>query len=258
MLTQSRVFRPHGLTFLEIMFGFLIVSVLLSLTTVSLRGSIRQEGSRGLAYALAEDLRAARADAQGSGVPVAFCFPTDEGENPFCCSFMALKGEQRGRFSRAHNYAGEFEGAIFIGEWPGASTATEPLPGAWHSSVSGQAAIFFRPDGTAFSNEIPLVDGRYPLVVGSAFRLSSNGELGLPTIDAVSNPYTVSVSPAGTIRVEDRVVPGAPLPQALELPSPAAPDLEAPRAEGMPTILSVTTLPERTEGFSEVRMPKRL
>jgi type II secretory pathway pseudopilin PulG len=245
---DRRNFAKRGFTLLEVVFCFLIASILLAMTAVSLRGSVSQEGSRGLAYALAEDLRATRAEAQGSGVMVAACFPNDGGANPFSSSFVALKGEQRGTLARSYSYKGEFKGAIFVGSWPGGELQTTPLPRAWRSSTTGHAALFFRPDGTVFSNEIPLVDGRYPLVVGSAFRSGGASSTGLPTINAVSYPYTVSISRAGTVRVEARSVPGAKLAAATELPPTADPIHEAPGTDGEPMIVSVSLLPDGTEG----------
>ena len=60
-----------GFTVMELVFGFLIVAILLGLTVSNLRFSVQKEGPRGLAYTLASEIRAARAEAQRSGKIVA-------------------------------------------------------------------------------------------------------------------------------------------------------------------------------------------
>lgn len=75
--------RGHdGFSLLEIMVVLFLGATLVGITAISLKHSTEREGSRGLAYAVASDLRAARAEAQRSGSLVAYCLSAGDPAKP--------------------------------------------------------------------------------------------------------------------------------------------------------------------------------
>lgn len=239
--------KKHGFSLVEVILGFFLVSTLLAITTMSLRSSIDQEGPRGLAFTVASDLRSARAEAQRSGKMVAVCFASDGKTNSLSRSAFLRKGEQRGHLTRTLTYGNEYDATIFLGTWPGSSLATHDLPVSWSVSTSDEVAIHFRPDGSAFSNDLPAIDGNYPLVVGSSFTGTFNGPTG--TVTAVTNPQTVWVSAAGSVSVEERKVPGPDLPVGQSNLTVAELDPTKEPSPASPTIAELQFLPEPIPGM---------
>lgn len=192
--------------------AFALLGILLALTTVSLRSSITKEGSRGLAYALASELRSARSEAQRSGKYVAVAFPSEGKTVPYSRSALLRRGDQRGDIWRSLNFEEEFEATIFLGKWSDEPVVTDnALPPSWLTSTRDEIAIFFRPDGTAFSNDLHPLHSDFPIVVGSGF-VGGSGSGPESTLTGVSNPQTVWVSSSGTVRVESNKVPQGVLP----------------------------------------------
>lgn len=238
--------RP-GFTLLEVIFAFLIMALLLGFTTVSFRHSIDQEGSRGLAHTLASDLRSARAEAQRSGKLVAFCLASDNKTNSLARSAFLRKGEQRGNIARTFQYGGEYDATIFAGTWPGAELNTVDIPFSWSVSTNDEVAIHFRPDGTAFSNDLPSLDGNFPLLVASSFEGSLNGPTG--TVTAALHPHTIWVSATGAVSVEETVGPLGRLPVGESSLTVAELDLDGEPPESAPILVAAKFFPEQTENF---------
>jgi type II secretory pathway pseudopilin PulG len=240
--------RARGFTLAELVFGFLIIAILLGLAVNNLKFSSQKEGPRSFAYALASDIRAARAEAQRSGKIVAVCFPSEGRTNSLSQSAILRKGEQRGHLSRIIGYGDDYDATVFLGTWPGASVDSgHEIPVGWSISTQDAMAIYFRPDGSAFSNEIPELDGNYPLVVASSYQGSMNGPNGQVT--HAKNPHTVWVSASGSVSVEEGKVPGGTLPQGESTLAISQPKLAGEPAPTSPTLISASFLPESVEGL---------
>ncbi len=206
--------QSHGYSLLEILMALALLGILIAITTVSLRSRTEQEGPRGLAIALASELRAARSEAQKSGQLVAVCFPSDEKKNSLSRSAVIRRGAQKGAVWRNLSFESEFAATIFLGTWPGSELELTDLPPSWNTSTRNEIAIFFRPDGTAFSNDLPAVDGALPIVIGSALMGNFSGPTG--QLAGAVNPQTIWVSSSGSIQVEPNKVAVGTLPSAGE------------------------------------------
>jgi type II secretory pathway pseudopilin PulG len=250
-IERRRALRAYSL--LELMLGLVIVSIFLGMTVITLRQSIDQEGPKALAYTLASDIKAARAEAQRSGKLVAYCLPSDGKTNSFSQNAVVRKGEQRGHILRLLNYGREYNGYIYAGSWPGSGTESHDTTIGWSTDTADELAIFFRPDGTAFSNDIPSLEGNYPLVVGSTFLPTEPGPNG--TLNAVQHPHTVWVSQAGTVTLQEKTVPVGVLPPGGSAPVVANLDyLSDTPAPTAPQIRDIKFLPEKLVGLDSVGM----
>ena len=242
--------RRHitGFTVMELVFGFLIFAILLGLAVNNLKFSVEKEGPRGLAYTLASELRAARAEAQRSGKIVAVCFPSEERTNSLSRSAIIRKGEQRGHISKILGFGDEYDATFFIGTWPGATVnSSHELPASWSISTTDEMAIYFRPDGSAFSNEIPEVDGNYAIVAASSYSGSFNGPGGVLT--GAKNPSTVWISASGSVTVDELKLPVGSLPEGESTLAVAEFDLSNEPSPTAPTILFTKFLPEKVDGM---------
>ncbi len=244
--------RNRGFSLIEMILVFFMAATLIGVTAISLRRSIDREGPRGLAYAIASDLRAARAEAQRSGSQVAYCLPRGTGATLFARSAVTRKGEQRADVYRTHGYAGDFDASIFVGGWSGASLGSAPVPPLsldWQTALDGQHAIIFRPDGTAFSPTVPRKDGHFPILTGGAFTVGGT-EAGLPALSAVTDPNLVRVSESGSVSVVENTTPIGELPSTGEIPAQVAQILSsALPSETPPDITGIRYLPSRVPGL---------
>ena len=240
----------EGLSLVEIILVFAIIAILLSLTAVSLKSSVQREGPRAMAHNVVADLRAARTEASRSGKLIAVCFPSDGKTNSFSQNALLRKGSQTGHVSKHLSYDQAYNGFIFVGTWPGASTQSFDVPGGWTASTSDELCIFFRPDGTAFSNDIPAVEGNYPLLVGSAFVTGGSGASA--TVTAVSDPYSIWVSGSGNISLEEGTTPAGALPPTDIKPTPAVSNVTASPDDSPPEIVDIEFLPKGVPGADTV------
>lgn len=247
--TRELFFRRRGFSLLELIFAATISVVLLAMSFVAMRPTIEQEGPQGLAFALAADLRAARAEAIRSGRPVAVCFASESRTNSLTRSARVRVGEQKGKVWRTLSYDSEFEATIFLGKWGEAVAERFNIPNGWRTSTARETALYFGPDGSAYSEDILVLEGRYPLLVASALEGTFNGPEG--TVSAARHPQTVWVSQRGTIEVLPGEVPLGTLPSTnrAELPVALLRDDVTPTGLS-PTILSSSFLPEQIEGLA--------
>lgn len=238
--------NPAGFTILEMVFAFGILVLLLAMTSVAMRPTIDQEGPRGLAYTLAGDLRAARAEAVRSGRPVAFCFPSDRGTNSLSRSAHIREGDQRGTILRSVSYESEYDATIFLGTWGSATRKTFDIPSGWKASTVREMAVFFGPDGRAYSEDVPELDGRYPILVASGLDGRFNGATG--TVSAARNPQTVWVNRCGAVEVETNKVPVGTVPEGgTDDLSVAELSPDAATASNAPTVFQASFLPQQIE-----------
>jgi prepilin-type N-terminal cleavage/methylation domain-containing protein len=233
-----------GFTLIETLMVVALLGILFALTSVQLRSSIEKEGPKGLAYTIVSELRSARAEAQRSGQMVGVCFASDAKTKSLCHSAYVRRGAQRGRVWKTLNFESEFQGLIFLGSWPTAVAENEQLPPGWIDSTRDEIAVVFRPDGSAVCNDLPHVDGRTPIVVGSLFAGNFSGPTGVVT--GAVNPQTIWVSSSGSISITPNSVPVDTLP-ATGVASPIAtlkPDITA---NSVPKIVKATLLPEMVD-----------
>ena len=241
--------QEAGFTLLEVVFSLVIAVIMMAMTTVAMRPSIEQEGARGLAYTLASDLRAARAEAIRSGHPVAFCFPSDGQTNSLSRSANIRKGDQRGEVSRSVSYASEYAATIFIGKWSGGQHDTySKISPSWKASTSRESALFFGPDGRAYSEDLAQIEGRYPLVIASTMEVHSGGPEG--ELKKARNPQTIWVAKGGAVEVEENRVPGGELPQGgTDQLAVAQLAPETHVGGNAPTLVDANFLPQQIEGI---------
>jgi type II secretory pathway pseudopilin PulG len=240
----------RGLSLVEIIMVFAIIAILLSITAISLKSTVQREGPKGMANNVVADLRAARTEASRSGKLVAICFPSDGKTNPFSQNAILRKGSQTGHISKSLSYDRAYNGYLFAGTWPGAETMSWEVPIGWSTATSDEFCIFFRPDGTAFSNDIPAVEGNYPLLVGSAF--VANGTGTATSVAAVSDPYTIWVSGSGNISLEENTTPSGTLPPTDIEPNPATSSVTASPDDNPPVIEDIEFLPKGVPGSDTV------
>ncbi len=120
-------------------------------------------------------------------------------------------------------------------------------------STAGELSLFFRPDGTAFSPDIPSTEGNYALVIGSRFTWSGGGSNG--ELSGIDNPHTVWVSRSGNVFVEESSVPGKPLGSGSAVPVTASLKyLKDGNTSTSPKIQEIKFLPEKVEGLDTVGM----
>lgn len=240
----------RAFTLIEVIVVLGILATLLTVTGLTLMGRVQQSGARGLAYALAADLRAARSEAQRTGALTALCFPTDARKTPVSRSFLFRKGEEQGVAGKMRLFDEDHEAGIFIGNWPGAVPDPAPAPPAgWLGASADNYVVFFRPDGTSFTNGLPLVDNRFPLVVSSGLR-TTPGPSFFNAL-AVSDPYTIWVERSGGVSVEERRVPGPQLPRGGALVFAAVPNIDEKR-ENAPVITKIEFLPSSNPALDKV------
>lgn len=241
----------RGFSLIELVFGFAIVAIFLTMTAISLKDTVNREGPKALAYTLASDIKAARSEAKRSGKLIGFCLPSDSKTNSFSQNAILRKGDQNGAVHRVLSYGSEYSGFVFTGTWPGSTLENFELPGDWQNATQGELSLFFRPDGTAFSPDIPAVDSSYPLVVGAKFSWSGGGTNGV--LSGVQTPHTVWVSQSGNVRVDENRLPGGALPVGSSLPPIATLDyLAKPKNSTSPKIQDIKFLPEKVEGLDSV------
>jgi type II secretory pathway pseudopilin PulG len=241
--------RNTGLTLIEIcvVVGFLAVFAGLSLTSLS-KGKDKAP-TRGMAYGLAEEFRAARQLAIGNGHPVAVSIPTSGGAQA-STSIYRLSGWNVPKVDWARDYASDFPGVSFAAarfssslgaHTTGVDTSAISKFGgfdlnAWIPDQFEQDNVFcFMPDGGLVTNGLPALNNDYTVVVGkdAAFSASS----GAFTVTAATEPMTIRVGTFGGLEI-DTGLPGGSVPVGTS-PGPVSAPVgfwEAPKDGGLDEI----------------------
>ncbi len=171
--------KRRAFSLLEITLAIAILGLLLAVSLANYRTGTRKAGPPALARVLAAELQAAQQRAIADQVFVVLRFPSTV--SGICQSFQRYEGRARGTHRRGRNFSGEYaDCGIFIGSWPLSSGAFSldrsptgrEVPGfdlsAWLAPepMSQDFMLVFAPTGAVWSNDLPLLDGHYVLVVG--------------------------------------------------------------------------------------------
>ncbi|MCA9776910.1 MAG: hypothetical protein KC800_09350 [Candidatus Eremiobacteraeota bacterium] len=212
--------RNRGLSLIEIcvVLGFLSLFAALSLT--SLKSGKDKAPTRGMAYALVEEFRAARQLAIANGHPVAVAIPTDGGSKA-STSIFRLSGWNVPKVEWARDYSSEYPGVSFAASRfstpagshsAGVDTSVISKFGdfeidSWLPAQYQEDSVFcFMPDGGLITNGLPALDGDYTVVVGKDARFSG-GSSGF-TVTAATEPLTIQIGTFGGLEVATGLLGG--------------------------------------------------
>ena len=215
---MNRLKNSRGFSLMELMVALVLTSVMLTLTFTGL-GKARTSGSsRGMATAVAAELRLAREKAIAKGSPVAVVFPKGVGR-----SLFYLEGETLPVVTKSVNYEGDYpEGAITMAMYGGSDyTKNIDVPGSksqeWEARINtwlpteykDDFVFMFTPNGSVVTNDLPAADGAYRLQVSVGAEVTSDGApkgeelVNGPSVyyklKAAGEPYTLAVSQSGAV-----------------------------------------------------------
>jgi len=227
--------RRRGFTLIEALTVCSVLGILAGILFAAVNTrSVSASSSKGLALEVAQELRTARQLAISQGVPHAVVFPSQGGTTAVSQSLALWAGLPQPKFVRGAQYQGSFPGTcLAIGSWPldtaklsdpaAVTTIDRPKsggapfnPAEWLDALASQDFwLVFAPDGSVWSNDLPLYDGRYHVLVGGGPSLASTGPPpGTPRmatapayfeLTSVATPQTVTVSLAGEVSVDNSI-----------------------------------------------------
>lgn len=219
--TIRRTKRAFSL--MELMVSLTIAAMVLGLGFTGLSKAKTAGNSRGLATAVAAEMRYAREKAIASGSPVAVVFPPGVGRSLFW-----LEGTTDPVVTRTSNFEGDYPtGGITVATYPGpnfqknasmpgfkAKTWGERLDSWLPDRYKDHFVIFFAPNGSVLTNDLPSAEGTYRVIVGTGGEVTptgapSGGNDWVPGNDTVyyalrasGEPYTVAVSLSGSVEYD--------------------------------------------------------
>jgi prepilin-type N-terminal cleavage/methylation domain-containing protein len=260
--------RRRGFSLIEILAVLAVLGIILAISSLSLRGSSQRAEPRAVAQLLASELEAVHRRAVSEHTTIALALPSSSG---VCQSLSRWDGTSQGHFSKGRYLGKEFPGvSVFVGSWglSSGSFSTDrvatglEVPGfdlaAWFApaALPSDHLLVFMPTGAVTSNDLPLLDGRYTLVVGKGIEAQPSGPPpGATTVTprppyfrllAVEDAYRVELDTLGSVSVKQGL--GAATGVALQasasasLPAPAAVAV-APGANQAPVVENVTISP---------------
>ena len=231
----------------------------------SFGGEKKRASSAALVRVVAAELEAARALAMRNQSPVAVCFPSQRRTSPHSQSLYLLEGLATSRMTRVVNYAREYpEAVIAVGSWGnatvdrpnGADNFSSQGPQRWLGNSFWDYALIFAPDGSVTSNDLPLVNNAYHLLVAAQVAYSTVPNLpGTTTMSIRRNgfaltqahaPQTISISPTGSISVVSGVANNGGVvvtPKGFAMAAPASAPTISIAAPQSPVINSIEVLP---------------
>jgi TolB protein len=217
----------RGFSFLELMVTVALLSILAILGIRSFGSERARAGSEGLAQVVLAELEAAQGRARSSRLPVAFCLPSQDGTSCNAQSFYLMEGEVAPRATTTRSFGGDFPSSVMAPVyWGSSATLTRP-PGTgsapanavaqWLGSRIGRDyALVFMPDGSVMSNDLPVMDNEYRLVVAGGLKASPGSPDGAPQMPASARPQnfllesafaaqTICISLQGEMRIESGI-----------------------------------------------------
>lgn len=194
-----RLGGARGFSLVEIAVVMVLLSAIALPLFLSSRASSDRLRSQGLARALTEELRAARAHAAQEQTDVVVAFPAGASR-----SFRVYQGEDALSAVRTLNFDRDYDSFVLAATWPIEGTwQTDSTLGSERDLPPGMNLVLFRPDGSVTSN-LPRAEGAYCLVVGGAMSFAPT-ETQSAELQAIKDPSTVVIQPAGTIELVDRL-----------------------------------------------------
>jgi type II secretory pathway pseudopilin PulG/sugar lactone lactonase YvrE len=260
----------YGFTSLELLISVALTGILLVMGVASLRSTYRAKarGADAAAQVLAGRFRAARAQAVASGVPVALVLPSAGGSAPHSQSCYLVSGDNLPRVQKVFNDSSERQEAVwFVGMWPGPTcTVNPPASGVqrngfsaegWYNSPDYQ--FIFTPSGALVTNNLPLFDGSYHVLVAAAATFSGASSPDSPVTPIVpapgyfmlseaAEPYTITLTQSGDVTVQRGAIgwAGPESPGLVTQVTPAQSPALSPATGQEPTLLGVDVLPDQS------------
>ncbi len=263
-------------TLLETILTLALLGLLVGLAVMNATGTRSRANSKALATELSLVFQAARQQARAENTFVAVCFPSQNGTVPVTASYYLLEGHENPRVTRVRTFSQSYSAAIFVGHWP-TDPASLRQPGSsfnlretgpttvsdWLPSPPRDAMFVFTPSGSLITNDLPQLEGQYHLLVSDGLEFQAAGPPPGPVtatpgpgyfqLRRATKPYTVSLSPNGSVSIVSGVRGGIPTligeasrPGVLALPPPVT----ALGANQDPTVVEVEFLPEPNAAFT--------
>ncbi len=187
--------KQAGFSVVELLVAVAILAALVGAGLVAGRGSISKARTRTVAQTVMATLIAAREQAVSDGMPVAVSFPSNNGATPCSRSLYTRQGFHRPRLVSARTLAPDNSPVcVFLGSWDLASgsltidrprLASESGSNAfrlqnWDDALSPDPTFVFLPNGEVVTNDLPIFEGAYHLLVSNGIEFSAPLPSGLP------------------------------------------------------------------------------
>ena len=259
------ILRRRAFSLIELLWAMGLLALLAGLAFVG-AGKPSSATSRSLADVVAAELVTARGLARSQQVPVAVRLHCQNG--PIANALSLWRGDHQPRCIKNLNLAAELpRGQIFWGVWGSSSTPTLDRPALagstpfsvrdWFApqAVPADPMVVFTPDGMAWSNDLPLIQGAYRLVACTGAESSNANPIGSTVVDprpayfsltAVQQPNTISIELQGAVHVDGGVLgqDGSVAVRACHSQPPAFAQRLSVPANSTPVVTSLKLSPE--------------
>ena len=169
----------------------IVVGLLGLVAAVVLKGTASKPDTvevAALADTVAAELRSAAQRARTNGYPVALVIPSEGGSRPHSQSLYRVEGAEP-RIVDIRDFSGDFKRSCIAAGlvYPaGSSTVSQPSDGGngstfnlvdWvgDSALDTDYVVCFTPSGSVVTNDLPVVDGSFKLLVAYGIRYSAAG-----------------------------------------------------------------------------------
>lgn len=208
----------------ELLLVVMLMAGMLAFGLMSSGSQRNRASSQALVQNVASELQAARAQALRNHSPVAVCFPSQNGRSACSQSLYWMEGLARGEVTRVVQYAREYpDSVIAVGQW-GTASINRPVSGEawdaagpqrWLGTGFRDYALIFTPDGSLTSNDLPLVNGAYHLLVAAQVQAAPAAAPpgtatvttppGYFSVSSVYAAHTIRLTPCGVLSLESGV-----------------------------------------------------